>query len=99
MHLVNEGRPTTIDSVGFLDRKTGEAYVIFGPESLPVHLQRNDTLDVRGNPGEEWRAALRSGATFLPYAEDTEGRIHKGNYDKRFHEQARKLAVQYDAVK
>ncbi len=96
MHVVNEGRPIAVDSVGFLNRKTGEAYVIYGPESLPVHLERNHTRDVLGNPGEEWRTALRNGATFVPYAEDREGHIYRGRFDKHFHERAKKLAIQFD---
>ena len=96
LHLVNEGRTVAIDLVGFLDRKTGKQYVIHGPQQLPAQLQPRDILDVRGQPGQEWRAVLREGATFIPYAEDTGGRKYRGKYDKDFHERVKQLVVQYD---
>ncbi len=97
LHLVNEGRLVAIDLAGFLDRKTGKQYVFHGPDEFPAQLHPHELIDVRGQPAEEWRGALRKGATFIPYAKDTGGRTYRGKYDKDFHERAKQLAAQYDA--
>ena len=96
IHLVNEGRPISIDSAGLLDRKNDRQYVIYGPENLPAQLQTHSTLDIDGHPGEEWKAAVRTGSAFIPYAEASEGQIYKGRHRKVFDEQARALVVQFD---
>ena len=96
IHLVNEGRPISIDSAGLLGRKNDTQYVIHGPENLPAQLQTHSTLDIHGNPGEEWKAAVRTGSAFIPYAQDSEGHIYKGRHRKVFDEQARALVAQFD---
>ena len=96
IHLINEGRPISVDSVGLQDRKTGKQYVVFGPEGLPAQLQTHGTLDIYGDPGEEWKAVVRAGSTFTPYAEDGEGHTYKGWHDKAFDLRVRALVAQFD---